>query len=144
MIDTSYREVDTPQIQTGRWVTARRGRQVVQESPVSIPLSNRYTVLDTVEGDSLSGEDTSSSQACGTTPGSAVEQGRAKSKRAVVIGDSLVRGTDRRFRGRNRDSRMVVCLPGARVEDVSERLQDILKGEGEQPEVIGHIGTYWT
>jgi len=47
---------------------------------VAVPLSNRYTILDTVEGDSLSGENTSSSQAYGTTPGSAVEQGRAKVK----------------------------------------------------------------
>jgi len=36
---------------------------------------------------------------------------------------------------------MVCCLPGARVRDVSERLQDLLKGEGEQPEVVIHIGT---
>ena len=38
VIDTSYREVVTPQVQTGRWVTTRRGRQVVQEFPVAIPL----------------------------------------------------------------------------------------------------------
>ena len=36
---------------------------------------------------------------------------------------------------------MVCCLPGARAKDVTERLQDILKGEGEQAEVIVHIGT---
>ena len=53
----------------------------------------------------------------------------------------LIRGTDRSFCGRVRDSRIVCCLPGARVKDISERFQDILKGEGEQPEVVVHIGT---
>ena len=36
---------------------------------------------------------------------------------------------------------MVVCLPGARVRDVTERVQDSLKWEGEEPEVVIHIGT---
>eukprot|EP00061_Rhincodon_typus_P004886 g23665.t1 len=36
---------------------------------------------------------------------------------------------------------MVCCFPGARLRDVSERLQNVLKGEGEQPEVIVHVGT---
>ena len=58
-----------------------------------------------------------------------------------MIGDSIVRGIDRLFCGRKRDSRMVCCLPGARVKDVSEWLQDILEWEGEQPVVVVHIGT---
>ena len=61
--------------------------------------------------------------------------------RALVIGDSIVRGTDRRFCGNERDSRLVCCLPGARVRDVSDRVFGILKGEGEQPQVVVHIGT---
>eukprot|EP00061_Rhincodon_typus_P010747 g35270.t1 len=36
---------------------------------------------------------------------------------------------------------MVCCLPGARVLDVSEWVQDILKREGKQTEVIVHIDT---
>jgi len=83
-------------------------------------------------GDGLSGENTSSSQACGTTTGSAVEQGQAKSKRVIV------RGTDRRFCGRERHTRMVCCLPGARVLDVSEQVRGILKREGKQTHVPVH------
>ena len=56
-------------------------------------------------------------------------------------GDSIVRGIDRHLCRRKRDSGMVCCLPGARVKDVSERLQGILEGEGEQPAVVVHIGT---
>jgi len=50
VIDRCFRDVMTSKVQADRWVTARRGRQSVQESPVTVPLSNKYTVLDTVGG----------------------------------------------------------------------------------------------
>jgi len=90
--------------------------------------------------DDLSGDNSSSSQSSGTTAGSVVKKGRKKSTSAIVIEDPVARGTDRRFCGRERDSRMVCCLPGARVQDVSERAESILKGEREQPEVVEHVG----
>ncbi|XP_069750301.1 uncharacterized protein [Narcine bancroftii] len=105
--------------------------------PVNIPLSNRYILLDAVEGDDLT-EAGSSDQVAGTEPGM-VDQ---KVKRnAVVIGDSIVRNTDRRFCEPDRYARMVCCLPGARVRDISNRVQGILKGEGKQPDVLVHVGT---
>jgi len=33
------------------------------------------------------------------------------------------------------------CLPGAIARDVSDRVFGIFKGEGEQPQVVVHIGT---
>eukprot|EP00061_Rhincodon_typus_P014699 g41903.t1 len=66
-------------------------------------------------------------------------EGVAKSRR--IVGDSIVRGTDRNFCGRERDSRMMCCLISAKILDVFERVQDILKREGKEPEVIVHIGT---
>eukprot|EP00061_Rhincodon_typus_P007380 g29027.t1 len=53
----------------------------------------------------------------------------------------MVRGADRRFCGTERDSQMVCCLPGARIRNASDQDYRILKGEGEQPEVMVHIGT---
>lgn len=38
-------------------------------------------------------------------------------------------------------SRMVCYLPGARVQGISEQLHDLLKGEGEQPGTLVHVGT---
>ncbi|XP_059500994.1 uncharacterized protein LOC132209499 [Stegostoma tigrinum] len=35
----------------------------------------------------------------------------------------------------------VCCLPGARIQDITDRVQRILKGEGEDPEVVVHVGT---
>lgn len=146
VVNSTFSELATPQVKATQaereWVATRQrsSRQVVQESPEVISLLNRYTVLDTVGGDVSSGEG-SSSRVHGTMGGSAAQEGRKRSGRAIVIGDSIVRGIDRRFCGRKRDSRRVCCLPGARVKDVSERLQDILEWEGEQPVVVVHIGT---
>ena len=146
VVDSTYSELVTPQVKGKRTERERvansqqSSRQIVQESPAVISLLNRFTILDTVEGDGSSGE-CSSSQVHGTMGGSAAHDGGKKRGRAIVIGDSIVRGIDRRFCGRKRDSRMVCCLPGAKVRDVTERLQNILEGEGEQPVVVVHIGT---
>lgn len=49
-----------------------------------------------------------------------------KSVSTIVIGDSTVWGT-----GESKwDSRMVCCLPDARVQDISQWLQDILRRRG--------------
>eukprot|EP00061_Rhincodon_typus_P017046 g45571.t1 len=36
---------------------------------------------------------------------------------------------------------MVCCLPGARIKDILERVQNILKEERNQQEVVAHIET---
>ena len=56
VIDRSFRDVVTPKNED-RWVTVRGAgrKQSVQGSPVVVPLSNKYTVLDTGEGDDLPG-----------------------------------------------------------------------------------------
>lgn len=60
---------------------------------------------------------------------------------AIVIEDLIVSGTGRRFCGRKQGSRMVSCYSGSRVQDASEQPQNILKQEGDQPEVFVHIDT---
>lgn len=141
VIDQSFREVVTPKV-VDRWVTVRgTGRkQPVQGPPAVVPLKNKYTVLDTCGGDDLP-EVSNGVQVSGTEPVPVAQKGRVEKSRAIVIGDSIVRGTDRRFCGGDRDSRLVCCLPGARVRDVSDRVFRVLKGEGEQPQVVVHIGT---
>jgi len=141
VIDRSYQDVVTPR-REGSWVTVRgKGRkQPVQGSPVVVSLNNRYTVLDTVGGEDLPGV-SHSDRVSGTESGSVAKKGRGEKRRAIVVGDSIVRGIDRRFCGHERDNRMVCCLPGARVRDVSDRVFTVLKGEGDQTEVVVHIGT---
>ena len=50
---------------------------------------------------------------------------RPKDK-VLWIGDSLVRYVDTEFCGVNRSSRIRVCLPGARIDDVSSRVEIVM------------------
>ena len=62
-----------------------------------------------------------------------------KSKGKVVLcGDSLVRYVDREFCAVDRSNRIRVCLPGARIQDVSSRISSIVSDEEE---VVVQVGT---
>ena len=51
-----------------------------------------------------------------------------------------MRGLGRVFCARDARRRMCVCLPGAGVGDVDERLEDVLAGEGVAPVVCLSAG----
>ena len=88
VIDRSFREVATPK--TGdRWVTVRGNgkKQSVQGPPAVVPLSNKYTALDTCGGDDLPGV-SNGVQPSGTESAPVAQKGRGERSRAVVIGDS--------------------------------------------------------
>ena len=53
------------------------------------------------------------------------------------MGDSIVRKTDSTL---NKDEDIVVCLPGARIEHATERVQRIM-GRGNGGTLLVHIGT---
>ena len=55
----------------------------------------------------------------------------------IYVGDSIVRKTDRRL-GKGKD--VVVCLPGARIEHVTERVEKIV-GRGKGGTILVHVGT---
>jgi len=142
VIERSYRDIVTPKNE-GSLVTvrSRKGKkQSVQGSPTVVPLNNKYTILDTVGRGDLPGV-SHGDRVSGTESGSVAQKGKGENRRAIVMGNSIVRGTDRWICGRERDYQMVCCLPGARVHDISDRVFRILKGAGEQPEVVVHIGT---
>ena len=57
--------------------------------------------------------------------------------RFIYVGDSIVRKTDTRLsNGKN----VVVCLPGARIEHGTERVEKIM-GRGNGGSILVHIGT---
>ena len=62
------------------------------------------------------------------------------SGKVVVAGDSQVRGLGRVFCARDARRRMCVCLPGAGVSDVDERLEGVFAGEGVIPVVCLSAG----
>ena len=60
-----------------------------------------------------------------------------KRKSRIFVGDSIVRKTDSRL---NKGEDVVVCLPGARIEHVTERVEKIM-GRGKGGTILVHIGT---
>ena len=60
-----------------------------------------------------------------------------KRKSRIFVGDSIVRKTDSRL---NKGEDVVVCLPGARIEHVTERVETIM-GRGKGGTILVHIGT---
>ena len=59
-------------------------------------------------------------------------------KRArVFVGDSIVRKTDRVL---NKGDDVVVCLPGAKIEAITERVENIV-GSGKGGSVLVHVRT---
>ena len=65
----------------------------------------------------------------------AVIEGALRTER-VVVGDSILRKTDRTL---SKGEDVVVCLPGARIEHVTERVENVLK-HGQ----VGSILVQWT
>ena len=55
----------------------------------------------------------------------------------VLVGDSIVRKTDRVL---NKGDDVVVCLPGAKIEAITERVKNIV-GSGKGGSVLVHVGT---
>ena len=68
------------------------------------------------------------------------ERERTGSKEVIVIGDSQVRYLDRTFCERDRNRRMRVCLPGAGVNDMIERYENLVKGTERDAVVVMHVG----
>ena len=66
----------------------------------------------------------------------AVIEGVRKRAR-VFVGDSIVRKTDRVL---NKGDNVVVCLPGAKIEAITERVKNIV-GSGKGGSVLVHVGT---
>ena len=66
----------------------------------------------------------------------AVIEGVRKRPR-VFVGDSIVRKTDRVL---NKGDDVVVCLPGAKIEEITERVENIV-GSGKGGSVLVHVGT---
>ena len=60
-----------------------------------------------------------------------------KRKSRIFVGDSIVRKIDTRL---SKGEDVVVCLPGARIEHVTERVEQVM-GRGNGGSILVHIGT---
>ena len=66
----------------------------------------------------------------------AVIEGALRTER-VFMGDSILRKTDRTL---SKGEDIVVCHPGARIEHVTERVENVL-GHGQGGSILVHVGT---
>ena len=94
--------------------------------------------IESVVGEETAREDRA--QRSGEGEGSRGEMGEVH-REAVVIGSSIVRKTDRVFCGADREHRVRVCLPGAKIRDVEERIEAVVGSSGGRPKVIVQVGT---
>ena len=60
-----------------------------------------------------------------------------KRNTTIYVGDSIIRKTDSRL---SKGEEVVVCLPGARIEHVTERVEKIV-GRGNGGTILVHVGT---
>ena len=60
-----------------------------------------------------------------------------KRNTTIYVGDSIIRKTDSRL---SKGEDVVVCLPGARIEHVTERVEKIV-GRGNGGTILVHVGT---
>ncbi|RMC20428.1 hypothetical protein DUI87_01280 [Hirundo rustica rustica] len=108
-----------------------------------VPLQNRYEVLDLegqlddLEENCLPCESPNydSSERCITT------SNIKKKRRVIVVGDSLLRGTEGPICRPDPSHREVCCLPGARVQNITERLPALIQPSDYYPLLILQAGS---
>ena len=112
--------------------------------PSQVPLHNRYEALE-LEG--LGAVDVGESpsvqerlpKASQSAPCFATTSVRRK-RRAVIIGDSLLRGTKGPIFCSDPSHREVCCLPGVWVRDVARNISCLIKPSNYYPLLVFHIG----
>ena len=78
-----------------------------------------------------------------TKPDEQVEilgKSQTREQEVMIYGDSRVRFMNRAFCERKRDSRMRVCLPGAKLKDLSDNFDDVVRGSSRGSVLILHGG----
>ncbi|KAK4823952.1 hypothetical protein QYF61_008338 [Mycteria americana] len=131
-----------------RRVHARGGRQrpSLPTSPPQVPLYSRYEALE-VEGQSMEDGDDSPSKP-EVSPRSEECTSRInttstrKRRRVIVVGDSLLRGTEGPICRTDPPLREVCCLPGARVKDVMRILPSLLWAATQEGTEAPNLSTH--
>ncbi|XP_050804876.1 uncharacterized protein LOC127048856 [Gopherus flavomarginatus] len=73
-----------------------------------------------------------------TSPGEGTPVSRKR--QVLVMGDSIIRNIDS-WVCDDQENRMVTCLPGAKIADLSRHLDRLMCSAGEEPVVVVHVGT---
>ena len=113
---------------------------------MSLKLENKYQVLSP-SGDQEEGVREHLGQSLVKPQVTLVESenviplAKPQKRRVVVVGDSLLRGTETVICRSDKLSREVCCLPGAKIHHVTERLPRLIKPTDNHPVLLVHVGT---
>uniref|UniRef100_A0A8D2LVC6 SGNH hydrolase-type esterase domain-containing protein n=1 Tax=Varanus komodoensis TaxID=61221 RepID=A0A8D2LVC6_VARKO len=134
-------------------VTHRRGRPAWPPPPpgTNQELRNRFSPLGEAGADEASGHQQDPQPGTSGGKGAAAGEARAGARpptrtgkvrrRALVVGDSLLRGTEPAVCCPNLETRGVCCLSGARIRHVKDRVERPVRSRGHQPLLVIHVGT---
>ena len=133
----------------GEWiqVPARGGRRVPSRSPSpsQLPLRNRNGALeleDRVNEDQGVGE-----ALCREVPRLSwaapciLTASEKRKRRVIVVGDSLLRGTEGPICSPDPCHREVCCLPGARLKDITGELPGLVRTSDYYPLLVVQVGS---
>ncbi|KFW72624.1 hypothetical protein AS28_04863, partial [Pygoscelis adeliae] len=131
----------------GEWkkVPARGARRTPARppSPSRLPLQNRYGALE-LEGQANEDVDEGPSGRLPRVRQSApriMTASAKKKRRVIVVGDSLLRGTEGPICRPDPSHREVCCLPGARVRDIIRKLPDLVRPSDYYPLLVIQAGS---
>ena len=124
--------------ETGRKVSGRKvtGAQVTQETGgKGYKLMGERETYNCLPSDKTAGQNVMEGIHQKSYCEAVIEGVRKRAK--VFVGDSIVRKTDIVL---NKGDDVVVCLPGAKIEAITERVENIV-GSGKGGSVLVHVGT---
>ena len=133
-------------LENSRWVTVRKGRGAsAREADPGLEHPNKYAPLsdigETSQGPALLElRDSTSCQGKNSSSESG-EEAKGKERQILVVGDSILRRAERAICNKDLKRRTVCCLPGARVQHITDLVDRLLGGAGEDPAVMVHVGT---
>ncbi|CAJ0966080.1 unnamed protein product, partial [Ranitomeya imitator] len=119
----------------------KRSKKTMEKSPTT-QLKNRYQIF--VEDEDGTPKDEAipaSKKEKGTQQQVTAKSTAKKQRRVVVLGDSLLRGTEAAFCRPDITAREVCCLPGAMIKDVTDRIPKLFSSKDVHPFLLIHVGT---
>ncbi|KGL89130.1 hypothetical protein N301_03229, partial [Charadrius vociferus] len=98
-------------------------------SPSQLPLHNRYGALEIEDNATEDGEDdpTSELPRASHSPPRLRTSSTKKGRKVIVVGDSLLKGTEGPICRPDPSHREVICLPGARIKDTQRKLPSLVQ-----------------
>ncbi|KAF7243933.1 Replicase polyprotein 1a [Varanus komodoensis] len=140
-------------VETWRYVTHRRRRpaQLPPSPGTNLELGNRLSPLGEAGAIEALGNQQDPQPGTSGDKGATAGEARARARPptstgkvqqwVIVVGDSLLRGTEAAVCRPNLEAREVCCLPGARIWHVMDRVERLVRSGGHQPLLVIHVGT---